>query len=550
MTKFLNILFLKDKKYFSAFFIMFIISFSFAIYTNHAWEDWYITYRASKNLATGNGLVFTVGERVHSFTSPIGTLVPSLISYATFNYSDTLVLWIYRIFCCFILSCAAAILTKYTHKTNMTPVAALVMVGIFCLDAKIIDFSINGMETAFMMFFLIMMIYVSFIKTKRFSLFSGIAWAGLMWTRPDSVIYILSFCAGIIIFKGATPYSDSRYFLTGKLLKAGCIALIFYIPWVIWAWIYYGSPIPHTIVAKGLFVNYHITELLIDFIKFPVSILSETTAVDDIFMPSYYYVGGWPKSIAYITKILAITASFYWLLPWGKSQAKVVSFVLFVGCFYLTTVGIRAPWYFPNLAILSIFVAGQIFQHFSEFSEKINISDIETKKKLSFASYCLAVSLLLLSGGLTVATAYQVELEQRIVENGNRKLIGLWLKENASSTSDTVFSEGLGYIGFFSQLKMYDWPGLASPEVVKVRRDLNTDDFGMIILALKPDWLVLHTAEIMEIEKKHPLLLTTLYNNTRSFDVSRKVADLGSVPGKPFIQSYQKYMIFKKTDKM
>lgn len=319
MSKIFNTLHLKDKTYFTAF-IMFIVSITFAIYTNHAWEDWYITYRASKNLATGNGLVFTVGERVHSFTSPIGTLVPSLINYVTFNYSDTLVLWIYRIFCCFILSCAAAMLTRYTDKTDMTPVATLAMTGLFCLDAKIIDFSINGMETAFMMLFLIMMIYVSFIKTKKFSLLLGIAWAGLMWTRPDSVIYILSFCAGIITFKGATPYSDSRYSLTVKLLKAGFIALIFYIPWVIWAWIYYGTPIPHTIVAKGLFVNYHILELIVNFIKFPVSILSDTTAVDDIFMPSYYYVGGWPKSIAYITKIFAIAGSLYWLLPWAKCQ--------------------------------------------------------------------------------------------------------------------------------------------------------------------------------------------------------------------------------------
>ena len=59
-----------------------LIPMLFALYTKNAWEDWYITYRASKNLALGHGLVFTPGERVHSFTSPIGTLIPALLAYA------------------------------------------------------------------------------------------------------------------------------------------------------------------------------------------------------------------------------------------------------------------------------------------------------------------------------------------------------------------------------------------------------------------------------------------------------------------------------------
>src|SRR5690349_8876605 len=69
----------------------------FALYTHLAWDDWYITYRASKNLALGNGLTFTPGERVHSFTSPLGTLIPALLSWLTGNVSDDLVLWMFRL---------------------------------------------------------------------------------------------------------------------------------------------------------------------------------------------------------------------------------------------------------------------------------------------------------------------------------------------------------------------------------------------------------------------------------------------------------------------
>ena len=56
---------------------VFVLALAFAAFTQHAWEDYYITYRVSKNLATGHGLVYTVGERVHAFTSPLNVLLPA-----------------------------------------------------------------------------------------------------------------------------------------------------------------------------------------------------------------------------------------------------------------------------------------------------------------------------------------------------------------------------------------------------------------------------------------------------------------------------------------
>src|SRR4051812_32636617 len=75
----------------------FLIATTWALYTQHVWEDFYITYRASKNLATGHGFTFTVGERVHSYTSPLGALLPALASVLTGNKSDFAALWIFRL---------------------------------------------------------------------------------------------------------------------------------------------------------------------------------------------------------------------------------------------------------------------------------------------------------------------------------------------------------------------------------------------------------------------------------------------------------------------
>ena len=68
----------------------------FAVATQHAWEDYWITFRSSRNLAAGNGLVYRVGERLHTFTSPLGVLLPAGLSWLTGNRSDDLVLWLFR----------------------------------------------------------------------------------------------------------------------------------------------------------------------------------------------------------------------------------------------------------------------------------------------------------------------------------------------------------------------------------------------------------------------------------------------------------------------
>ena len=46
--------------------LVFLLALGWALVTSHVWEDYYITYRSSKNLATGHGLVFNHGERLHT----------------------------------------------------------------------------------------------------------------------------------------------------------------------------------------------------------------------------------------------------------------------------------------------------------------------------------------------------------------------------------------------------------------------------------------------------------------------------------------------------
>jgi hypothetical protein len=144
----------------------------------------------------------------------------------------------------------------------------------------------------------------------------------------------------------------------------------------------------------------------------------------------------------------------------------------------------------------------------------------------------------------TVAVGYQLSLQQEIIETGNRKKIGLWLKENASP-QDRVFLECLGYIGFYSQLKMLDFPGLSSPEMVETRRKVQTDNYGPLIWSLRPDWLVLRPFEALIIQQQMPFLLSSAYEQVKVFDVSERVNSYSFLPGRGYFQIDQTFTVYR-----
>ena len=96
---------------------VFFFAVGWVTYTDHAWEDYFITYRASKNLAEGNGLTDTVGERVHSFTSPLGVLLPATAYWIGGGESDRSALWVLRIMGAMALTVAVTLGAMAAQRT-------------------------------------------------------------------------------------------------------------------------------------------------------------------------------------------------------------------------------------------------------------------------------------------------------------------------------------------------------------------------------------------------------------------------------------------------
>jgi hypothetical protein len=127
-----------------------------------------------------------------------------------------------------------------------------------------------------------------------------------------------------------------------------------------------------------------------------------------------------------------------------------------------------------------------------------------------------------------------------------RKPIGLWLRQNAAAPTDTVFLEPLGYIGYFSQLKMLDLPGLCAPEVVAAERRLKSVAPADLIPELRPDWLVLRPVQAGRIQAATPRLLTEAYTAIKAFDVSERLASYRWLPGRGYLTFDEKFIVYRR----
>jgi hypothetical protein len=508
------------------FFFVFTVGLLFAWFTQHAWEDYYITYRTSKNIALGHGAVFQIGERVHSFTSAFNTLVPALFSWLAGNRSDAFALWGYRVVSLLALAGGAWMLCRTAARCGLGAGAQWAIALLLVLEVKITDYSINGQEIGFMVFFIAAGLDALLAFEGRKWIALGASWAGLMWTRPDAFIYGGAVAAGVFLFAVKETGHADRRALLATFVKAALLAAVLYLPWVAWAAWFYGTPVPHTILAKGL--NPYAPEPFSGraFLRSRLDLGS----LGLVFMPAYSLaLGGWPAILHTFSTVIAAACALYWLLPSASRLGRAASLAFALANLYLSQVAAYpAPWYLPNASVLGVVVLGAM------------LHDLRRARPL------VAVAVFAHFAFMFFAGAWQLRQQQAIIEDGNRKPIAHWLRDHSLSADESVFLECLGYIGYFSQLKMLDFPGLCAPEVVAARRKLGTNDWSPLVRELRPNWLVLRPREEAEMRRQDAALFTESYEKARVFDVSDRVRALGAMPGRGYLECDETFTIFRR----
>jgi len=500
-----------------------------AAFTGHAWEDYFITLRASLNLVEGHGLVFTPGERLHTFTSPLGVLLPALALKLGGGH-EMVALWIYRVMNAAALGVAAWTVWRRFDEWQIGTWPRWIFFGLLLVDAKLTDFAMNGMETGLLVCFTLLLWNELEAPSPR-SWGIAMTMAGLMWTRPDACILIGALCVPHLVIRGGNAPASRPWsaWLRGTLGGA-----VLYLPWFAWAWWYYGSPVPHTIIAKSQITTPPTWQSLLTI---PWRSLLGDSIFVDLFLPTYWASGGWPRGLVVFAHVLTVLTAFAWLWPKLSAPARRLSLTLFLGMFYLCAI-ILFPWYSPPWAALAYLALAWCAHETHCWLEK----SFRAGLPLFRIAACVA---LLVQIGIWLGSAWEMRMQQQLIENSVRKPIGLWLRENARPT-DTVFLEPLGYVGFYSGLKMYDYPGLSSTEVVQQIRQ-GSRRFAEVITALKPTWLVLRPFELADPKLPENAGLRD-YELVRTWSARESIESVRFLPGRSWLLYDAEFRVYRRRD--
>ena len=439
----------------------------FRLYTGIVIEDAWITYRYAKNLALGNGFVYNIGERVLGTTSPLFTIMLALLAKIFgVNSLPTLsnMLMIPA-------GLGTGVLTYFTlRKLNLSHWLPVFFLAVFFLHFNTLWTIVGGLETPLVM--LLMAASFSSLVTKR--LLWAAAWAALLvLTRIDGVIWATGIYFLIVL-------EDRR-----AIWKALLIGLIIVGPWVAFAFWYFGSPIPNTVIAKaaiGQSDDFSSGYTMLSYLGWVLLNLSRVSPFGRVAGFLFFFLGGWAAWRHYRSRFLV----FLFLFPFAFSLAYYLGHAPKFP-WYLIPVG----WSALIIGIIGIWEAGRILR--SSLPESLlTPGRIRAALIAFFAVYALA----LLNRDVTTTTFHQRWQDE---ENHVRVRLGTWLKDN-TPTDATVLMEAVGYQGYFSERRIVDLAGLISPQVVKWHGESqsNAETFYKILQHEQPEYVVLRSYEADE----------------------------------------------------
>jgi len=484
----------------------------FWVYAQRYWDDALIACLHAENAALGLGLTHGHGgPPVHGFTSPLGVLIPLLGDCLHVGWGIELLK---------LVSLPAAALSVLmvlgigTHPRVQLPSPLMVVaMGYVAVEHHQILWGMAGLETQLAVLGLLGTLY--FMLTLRVVPL-GLALGYCMLVRPDFVF--LTLIAGAWVL-----FQSPRDFL-----RVVGVALALYLPWVTFTTLYYGSPIPHTVIAKGIGFGWPWrSEDPVTFFTLKRHIwvtLSEHLHIH--LGPAFgghgagihkFFTRGPESPIANGMFFLAAFGALVALLRRQWALWPLVAFAVVYGLYFVFCVPVLYGWYKVPYTIALLLLA---LWGVHQLTLRVPSANWRRGAQGVFGGVYLGLFLLVLP-----QCFYAERMIQRHVDNEVRRAAGLYLQEHMMP-DDVVATEALGYIAYYSRGTVYDWPGLASPEVVAWSKRQAPEDRSLENMCrdLKPAYLFLRDLEVL-YNFKETDWLKDQYDVVAHFQIDPEVRD-------------------------
>jgi hypothetical protein len=432
-------------------------------------EDFYITLRYARNLAGGLGFAYNPGEHVLGSTTPLYTLFLALCIRL---HVDPVIAGKGACVVAEALSCW--IVWRLGLRLNR-PIAGLLAAILVAVAPLNLIESVKGMEASLVA---CACIGAWACWAERRETGAWVCAALVTLLRIDGALLA-------VILLGASLARDRRPPWRSLAVYAALVA-----PWLVYATVVFGSPVPTSLRAKLVVYGWHSSERfpnLGPFLRIMThNPLSAALFAGALLTALFAVAGLMPRRSGRATNRPDVPPVVVAMLAWlaiyygGMALSKVFLF----GWYFLPP----APTYYL-VACTGWTTLAAAFR------------PVEWRKHPRRLAQGTAAALLLgaLAAALTVPRAATTLRESQRAETELRIPIGEWLKQHAAPTG-TVMLEPIGYIGYVSGLRVLDTVGLVSPQVLPFYRAEEPSPYHALWQAFRPEWVLLRAGEQQEIE--------------------------------------------------
>lgn len=394
-------------------------------------DDVFITYTYSRNIAQGVGFVFNPGERVQGTTTPLWALTmagvyaltPDLLHSG--NLLSGLLLLATSVF---------AYLLVHGYQSRYAQVGIILL-----LATAPLNYASFGMET---MLYCALLFASLLLWKLHHRLLAMIAAAALTWTRADGVVL------GAALFILTLLDDEPVRRRAAEALKLGAVYALLSGAWFLFAWAYFGTPLPNTFAAKQEFLGG------IEFLTAGLERWSTFFGNNPLSLLALALI---PVGLGQAWRVVALRPLPLWALLYtiGYTMLNVTNF-----------------WYYTPLVSALIVLAA------------IG-ADVFTQQMMRFAGWRTlwkmgAIALLGISVALNAARA--LELSSAPPRMSTYQIAGEWIAANTPQDS-TLLVADLGIVGYYARRYTIDSFGLIVPDMY-----FKTPEYATV--KYKPDYVL------------------------------------------------------------
>ncbi|MDR3573211.1 MAG: hypothetical protein P4L50_05095 [Anaerolineaceae bacterium] len=434
-----------------------VIRLAWLAWTNFTFEDAFITFRYARELFLGNGFVYNPGEQIYGTTTPLLTLL--LAGWLFITGPDHIIAGA-RLLDLLGVAIGYLFLWLALRRAGFSVIQRSLALGLLVISSKFWSMDSGGMETPLVILLMAASWYLwAAHRPSLAGLFCGL----LLWVRVDLFLW---------------PLILVGFELTSNFKNAWRIALIcglVYLPWFIFAWVYFGSPIPFTATAKW-----------VAYVKFDTQPYQAHLATIFKYLSPFEF----PSQFDQFPTILLVPCVLTTLLAiWQVFRARSNRILLPLAAFAVldiaqltfTKATFFDRYFIPSLWAVLILAGLAIGSLWDELKHA-------RLGRFLYAGFLMIVMLLGLGFGLISAS--NTRTTQFYRQDGALKEMGLWLKQH-TPIGARVLLEPLGYVGYYSDRNMLDVVGLVTPTVVMLKQ-AGISDVYQYLKVLRPTDVVVH----------------------------------------------------------